>query len=480
MSGLRHAAVSGFKWTALSQSARLGAQLLSLVILARFLPPSDYGLAAMGAVVTGFASLFRDFGTAAAIIQKKTLTSSLLNSLFWLNVAIGLALALLIGTFAPFIAMGFGESRLTAVLWAMSLIFPVAALATVHQALMEKASNFRLLAIIEAGAALVSLLGAIWAAQAGLGVFSLVLQTLLTVILTTIGLWIGSQWRPDFRWDFYQIQAVMGFSGNLMGFNIFNYFARNADNLLIGRFLGATDLGYYSMAYRVMLWPLQNVSDVVGRALFPVLSSMQEDPDRLAKAYVRATAAIAFVTAPLMFGFFVLREPIVLVILGERWQPMTGVLIWLVPVGLLQSIGTTVGLLYLATGRTDVMLKWGVAAGFFVLIAFAIGLQWGITGVAAAYAVASLLLFWPSLAIPFRLVGLRVNDMLQKLVLSMMSAAVMAAVVWLFATLWTANIDNQMLRLALLVIVGVVTYGILCFLTQRILLKDLARAVFNR
>lgn len=480
MSGLRHTAVSGFKWTALSQSARLGAQLLSLVILARFLPPSDYGLAAMGAVVTGFASLFRDFGTAAAIIQKKTLTTALLNSLFWLNVAIGVALALLIGTFAPFIAMGFGESRLTEVLWAMALIFPMAALATVHQALMEKASRFRPLAIIEAIAAIVSLSGAIWAAQAGWGVFSLVLQTLLATALTTVCVWKISPWRPSFHWDTSEIRSVMNFSGNLVGFNIFNYFARNADNFLIGRFLGATDLGYYSMAYRLMLWPLQNISSVVGRALFPVFSVMQSDRSRLAHAYVRATAAITLITAPLMFGFFVLREPLVIVVLGERWQPVTDILLWLVPVGLMQSIGATVGSLYLATGRTDLMFKWGIAAGLLVIPAFVIGMQWGVIGVAIAYAFASVLLFWPSLAIPLRLVGLGVGHLLKRVMPSLLSAAAMACIVALIAAVWPASSANQMLRLLVLISVGLIAYGGISLFSQRGLLKNMMHAVLNR
>jgi PST family polysaccharide transporter len=311
-------------------------------------------------------------------------------------------------------------------------------------------------------------------------VFSLVLQTLLATFLTTAGLWMVSKWRPVLRWDAHEIRGVMGFSGNLVGFNVFNYFIRNADNLLIGRFLGATDLGYYSMAYRLMLWPLQNISNVVGRVLFPVFSRLQADQSRLGGAYIRATTAITLITAPLMFGFFVLREPFIAVALGDRWLPVANVLVWLMPVGLLQSIGTSVGTLYLATGRTDVMFKWGIGAGLLVIPAFAIGLQWGVTGVAAAYAVASLLLFWPSLAIPFRLVGLKVGDVLLRLMPSIATAAVMALVVAALAAAWSANRDNQLPRLILLVGVGMVTYGGLSLFTQRIQLKDIIRAVFNR
>lgn len=480
MSGMRQQAVSGLKWTAISQASRLGTQILAVIILARLLPAADFGLVAMAAVVTGFASLFRDLGTAAAIIQKTDPTSLLLDSLFWLNVVFGAGIAVLLGLLAPLIALGFSEPRLKEVLWMLLLAFPIASLGSVHQALLEKASRFRPLAIIESSGAIIGLAGAVWAAWSGWGVFSLVLQTLLAVFFSTAGLWLASRWRPGFNLNTGEIRGVMGFGGNLVGFNVFNYFVRNVDNLLIGRFLGSSDLGYYSMAYRLMLWPLQNISSVVGRALFPVFSRLQEDPGRLAGAYVRATATITLITAPLMFGFFVLREPFVMVALGERWRPVVDVLAWLVPVGLLQSIGTTVGTLYLATGQTAVMFKWSIAAGLFFIPAFAIGLQWGITGVAASYAVASLLLFWPSLAIPFRLVDLRVRNVLLKLLPTMVSAAVMALVVASIAAAWPDNTGNQLLRLILLIVVGMVTYVGLSLLFQRTLLKDLFRAAFSR
>lgn len=489
---MRQQAVSGLKWTTVSQISRISAQLLSVLILARLLPPADYGLVAMATTVTGFVSLFRDFGTAAAIIQKDDPSPGLLDSIFWLNVAFGVLLALLLGLFAPLIAFGFAEPRLKAVLWVLLLSFPITSLGAVQQALLEKASRFRPLAIIETSAAFIGLAGAVWAAWAGWGVYSLVLQTLLMVFLTTVCLWFASQWRPALRWELNEILGVMRFSGNLVGFNVFNYFVRNADNMLIGRFLGASELGFYTMAYRLMLWPLQNISSVVGRVLFPAFSRLQADQGRIAGAYIRATAAIMLITAPLMFGFFVLRVPFVAVALGERWQPVADVLVWLVPVGLLQSIGTVVGTLYLATGRTDVMFKWGIGAGLLVIPAFAIGLQWEITGVAAAYAVASLLLFWPSLAIPFRWVGLRVGDVLLKLIPSIATAAVMAGVIEITAIAWDANMtnpwlhlsllntNNELLRLSLLVVVGIVTYGGLSLITQRKLLKELIHTVLNR
>ena len=153
-----------FRSTTVSQASRLGAQLLSVLILARLLLPSDYGLVAMAAVVTGFASLFRDFGTAAAIIQKPDPSPQLLDSVFWLNVAFGVGLAVMLGLLAPLIAFAFAEPRLKEVLWVLLFTFPTVSLGAVHQALLEKSSRFRPLAIIESAAAFIGLAGAVWAA----------------------------------------------------------------------------------------------------------------------------------------------------------------------------------------------------------------------------------------------------------------------------------------------------------------------------
>jgi O-antigen/teichoic acid export membrane protein len=482
VSSLRQKAVSGLKWAAFAQFSRLGTQLLAVIVLARLLPPADFGLVAMATVVTGFANLFRDMGSAAAIIQRRDPNPQLLDSLFWLNLVFGFGTALLLWLIAPLVALGFSEPRLKEVLWLLLLIFPLTSIGVVHQALLERASHFRPLAIIESSAAIIGLFGAVLAAQAGWGAFSLVLQNLLAVLITSTGVWLVSKWRPHFNWNTSEILGVLGFGGNLVGFNVFNYLIRNMDNLLIGRFLGSTDLGYYSTAYRLMLWPLQNISSVVGRALFPVFSRLQVDRGRLASAYIRATAATTLITAPMMFGFFVLREPFVMVALGERWLPMAEVLAWLVPVGLLQSVGTTVGSLYLATGRTDVMFKWGVGAGLLVIPAFAIGLHWGITGVAAAYFFVSLLLFLPGLAIPFRLVDLQLSTVLWKLVPALATAFFMALLLFALNAAWPVDTDRvgQTVRLVLLTVIGILTYGCLSLLTQRTLLRDLARLAVNR
>jgi PST family polysaccharide transporter len=465
---------------AFSQAGRVIAQLLGVVILARLLSPSDFGVIAMAWLVTGFANIFHDCGTKAAVILRRELPSALLDSVFWLNVGIGVAIAILMALLAPVIAEAMGEAQLAKVLWLLALAFPIGSLGLVQQALLERASRFRSVALVECGAAWAGLTAGILAALAGWGVYSLVSQAIVGWIVLTGGLWAASMWRPAWRCSLALIREIAGFSGNLVGFEIVRYFARNIDTVLIGRFLGATDLGYYNLAYRLMIWPLQNTSEVAARALFPALSRVQEDKPRLRQASVRAAAATFLLTAPLSLGLFVLREPFVLAVMGERWLKVADLLFWLAPVCMVQSVGTTATLLFVSTGRTDVMFKFAVFSSVAVTCAIFVGLQWGVEGVAAAYCATALVLFWPNLALSFRLVDLSVIAFLRRLLPTLFTALLMALFVAAVAEHSAMLVQAQWARLLVLAALGAALYVAVSIFVQRPLLKDISVAFFFR
>jgi PST family polysaccharide transporter len=473
-------AASGVIWSAVSQAVRLGSQLIGLVVLARLLPASDFGLIAMATIVTGLASLFRDFGTASAVIQRPSLSGPLLDSVFWFNVGVGIVLAFGVAGSAPLVARLFSEPRLVGLLLLLSTAFPLTSMGLVQQALLERASSFRPVALIEGSAALFGLVAALVGARVGWGAYSLVAQSIMSAAVSTLGFWSVSAWRPRSRGSLREIRDLWWFSSNLVGFNIFNYFARTADNMLVGKFLGATELGYYTMAYRLMLWPLQNISSVVGRALLPVFSKMQEDHRRLGAAYIRATAAVTLLAAPLMLGLFVLRDIFVEVALGSRWRPVSNLLAWLAPIGLLQSVGTTIGTLYISLGRTDTMLRWGVFASTSAVIAFWVGIHWGLMGLVIGYAMISCVLFIPSLAIPYRLVGLRVSAVLRSLAPFLLIGIIMAGGIMFIQRAFLVQWMGERERLLLLVVIGILIYGGLVLIYQKNLLVDIYKTMRSK
>lgn len=471
---------SGVRWSAVSRGMNLASQLVGVLLLARLLPPTDFGLLAMTTMVTGFAGLFRDMGTSAAVIQRQALGQALLEAVFSFNLLVSLALCLLLLLLAPALAWVFAEPRLEPVIRFAALVFPLTGLALVQRALLERELRFRGLALLESGAVMVGLAVAVGLALHGWGIYALVAQLLVVALINAIGLWHLSKWRPAGPGKPAALADIIGFSARLFGFNLFNYFARNADNALIGRFLGSAALGIYAIGYKLMLWPLQNVSVVIGRALLPAMSREQQDHAVLIAMLLKVTRLVAFVTAPLMLGLALLRDDFVLLVLGERWLAVAPLLVWLAPIGFLQSVGTAVGNVYVATGRTGLLLGWGMLAGSSIAVAMAIGLRWGLEGVVIGYFAASALLFVPSIMLPGRIVGLRLGQYLAALQRPLVAAAGMGLCMTLAASVPMLAEAALAIRLALLVLLGGAVYAGASLLWQRDTLTDLQRAILGK
>jgi PST family polysaccharide transporter len=249
--------------------------------------------------------------------------------------------------------------------------------------------------------------------------------------------------------------------------------------MIIGRFLGPVDLGYYTLAYRLMLYPLQTVSSAIGRVMFPVFSEIQEEEARFRKVYVSLCASIAVITFPMMGGLVAVCDFFVLTVFGQQWTPVVPLLLILAPVGLLQSIGTTVGNIYQAKGRTDLLLRWGIFSGTLAIVAFIVGLKWGVLGVAAAYAILSGVLIVPAFLIPLRLIGLKFRRLL--LALSRPLAATLIMLWCLGVVRWGLQLAGpHWFSLVSLVALGVIVYAVASWLINRDQLFVMFQALGNR
>jgi O-antigen/teichoic acid export membrane protein len=401
------AAARGVRWAALSLALRQALLLGALILITRLIGPERYGLAMMALAVASFVDLFKDLGTGAAIVQRRDCDDDLLASTFWLNVVFSAFCAAAVALAAPLAAAFFREQEVTGLLRGLSLGFVLASLSIVPLALFQRALAFRILAMIEILAALAGAAAGVGVALAGFGVWSIVAQSLATAAVTTAVAWAASPWRPLLRVSRAGLAPFREFGAALAGFNAANYFIRNADYLLVGRYLGALSLGVYTLAYRLILFPQQNLAVVVNRVLFPVLARV-EAPDEFRRTYLQLARLLALLATPVYVGIFTLREPLVRACFGEEWLAAAPVLALLAPVGLFQILSGSTGLIYQARGRTDLLLRWGLAAGFVTVVSFAIGLRWGLPGVAAAYLGSTFGLAYPVFAIPFRLIDLPV------------------------------------------------------------------------
>lgn len=471
---LRTKTVKGVTWTITSQLVRLVSTFVVVAVLARLLKPSEFGLMAMVAVFSNMFILLNDLGLSSAIIQKQDVTEEHLSSAFWANLVEGIVITGIFLALAPLIAGFFSKHELTPIIMVLSVMFAVSSVGMIQLALFSKRMDFRTLAIVEIAATIVAGVVAIVLAARGFGVWSLVAQTLASTSVLTVLLFTLSAWKPKLMFRWRPLRELLSYGLHLLGFNIVNYFSRNLDNLLVGKFLGARQLGFYDIAYRILLFPLSNVSQVLGRVLFPALSLIQDDKEAVRSAYMRATLYIGAISFPLMAGVMVLAPQLVRVALGLKWERSIFIIQVLAIVGLVQSITSTVGWIYLSQGRTATLFKFGLFVAVFYTVAFIVGLQWNVEGVAVSYAIAVLLLIYPAFAIPFRYIDMPFWHFARQFLTVALAAGGMACVV-LGARMLLQKVLNlgDLPVLIIGVIVGATSYLGALLLVDRKLLKGL-------
>lgn len=429
-SELKYKTLNGIGWSLVSQVGRQGLAFLIGVILARLLSPHEFGLVAMVTVITNFASIFAELGFSAALVQKKDVTREHLSSVFWLNLGAGLLLTLVFIAGAPLVSAFYSEPLLTPLTMLIATNFFISSLNIVQNTLRTKTLDFRTLSIVEISAVGISGAIAIGMAYAGLGVWSLAAQSVILSTVTAVLLWKLGDWRPSLTFSWEAVRGLLGFSLSLFGTKLLNYWDRNIDYLLIGRFLGTNPLGIYHRAYDVMLVPLGGVSRVLSRVMFPSFSVIQEDKRRVKGVFLGMTRTIALITFPMMLGLFATTEPFVLTIFGPKWGEMIPVLRLFSLMGMMQSIGTLNGNLYLSQGRADVQFRVGLVLKLIPILGIVVGLRWGVIGVAIGYSAASIVCSYPAFFFAGRLVGLTYWELWRNLSGILGCSLTMTALVW--------------------------------------------------
>ncbi|MCG2659187.1 MAG: MOP flippase family protein [Kiritimatiellae bacterium] len=460
MSTFRDKTIKGIGWSVVSQIGQQAISFIIIIILARLLSPREFGLLAMITVITSFASIFVEMGFSAALVQKHDIRQAHLSSVFWLNLVVGLGFTLAFVAVAPIISRFYSEPLLIPLTMFIAANFLLGSLTIVQKTMMTKALDFRRLAIVDIVAVAFSGGFAIVLAYAGFGVWSLAVQTVFLSAITTVMLWKLGKWRPSFVFDWTAIKDLLGFSSNLFGSTLLNYWVRNLDYLLIGRFIGTQSLGIYKNAYSIMLFPLNNISRVISRVMFPSLSLIQHDKAKVRSVYLLATRAIALVTFPLMTGLFVVVESFVLTLFGSQWSGMIPILRVFCLTGLLQSVATLTGNLYLSQGKADLQFRVGLFVHANAIICIVVGLRWGVLGVAIGYTIATMINSFPSLFFAGRLVDLTFWQVWSKLLGIIGCALIMAIAVWgiglALPALWP-----PWLCLVTQIAFGVLFYGVL-------------------
>jgi PST family polysaccharide transporter len=416
----------GTRHTATSQVVTQLVRFATNVVLARLLTPDDFGVVAIALVVSLLLDQIKDLGTGSAIIQREKVDDRLLNSVFYLNLALGAVLAIGMYVTAGPVASLLGNPRAESVLQAFSAITLVSSLSQIHHSLLRRDLRFFEIAIVTVVSSIVTAAVSIGCALFGLRFWALVLGIAAGAVIGTVMVWIYDRWRPSLTMSLASLRSIWGYSIHLFMSNVLFLFFNQVDKVIISHFLGSAPLGTYTLAQRTVTSPVTSVGTVVTEVAFPAFSRRQDDHEALRNGFIRSSQVVALVTFPAMVGLAVLADPAVQVVFGEKWHTLVPVIWLLAPIAAIQSVTFHSSQLLLAKGRSDWSYRWGLVY-CIVLTAFELlAVRWGLVGVAGAYAVGILLLTPFGLLIAFRPIELRLRDYFRALIPHVWITALMA------------------------------------------------------
>ena len=382
-------------WKAATHIVGEGTRVVVAVILARLLTPSDYGIAGMALVVAGFVTILTDPALGAALIQRKTITEKDRSTVFWIALGIGSILTLAGIALSGVVADMFGEPQVRSLFAVMSITFVLVSLSVTPRALLWRKLSYRSLEIRDMASTLIGAAAALIVAFAGFGPWAIVANSFAYAIASTSLIWVLSDWRPRWLFSTESLRSLGGFSGKVFSAQVIGWGNMNMDNVLIGRFLGAAPLGAYSLAYNLMYMPMTRIARPLAQVLSPAYSRIQDDRVRLEAAWLRSKRISFALVAPCFLGIIVVAPDLVHVAFGRKWEAAITPLQLLCVAGAADALGTLNWAVLQACGKAGTLLRMTLLTSVVTIGSFAVGLPWGIVGVAGCYAAASWLLLLP-------------------------------------------------------------------------------------
>lgn len=413
-------AARGTGMTLLTQGARAVLQFGSVVVLARLLTPDDFGLIAMVTAVIGISDLVRDFGLSSASIQVKSLSDAERSNLFWANLALGLACTLVCAAATPLIVAGYGERRLTPIVLSLAGVFVLSGANTQFRADLTRRLRFTALSVSDVVAQLAGIVVAVAVAELGGGFWAIVLQQVTVAVVALAINVVNAGWLPGRPRRDVPLRRFFRYGGSLLGTQSIYYATKNVDNIALGAFSGAVQLGLYSRAYQLLMTPLNTINAPMTRVALPVLSRLQDDEAAFGSALGKMQIVACYLTATVFAVAAGLSVPLVLVLFGPAWHPVALIFAVLAVGGVFRALSQISYWVYLARGVPGAQLRQFLVTGPIMVLVILAGLPWGPVGVAVGHSVAYFFQWLVSLVHAGRSARVDTRPLLRKAVFAML------------------------------------------------------------
>ncbi|MEP0133072.1 MAG: lipopolysaccharide biosynthesis protein [Eudoraea sp.] len=388
---LKQKTISGVAWSFAEALFLKGLSFVTMVFLARWLGPIDFGLMGMIAVFIGIGTSLVDSGMSASIIRTKNADDSDFSTVFYMNMAISLLVYALMFITAPYISSFYGQVVLIDIIRIYCLIFIISAFSAVQLAILNKEMRFKRMMLLNAPSTIIGVSVGLFLGYNNYGVWSIVSMYMTTQIILSLLLWITGSWKPGLNFSKEKLIYHYNFGYKLMLSGLLGVVFANSYNIIIGKFFPVQTLGYYERAKRFTQYPSQTITEIVGKVTYPMLAQLQDDTPKLSIIFRSLLRIAFFVIAPLMLGLAAIAEPLFDLILGSEWLaavPYFQILSLAAMLFPIHAFNVNVLKVY---GRSDLFLKLEVFKKSFLAIGIIIGLQFGVIGLVWSSVVVSLI-----------------------------------------------------------------------------------------
>lgn len=411
-----------------------GIQLIVMIVLARLLLPEEFGLIVLVTIFLTIAGVFVQSGFNTALIQKKDVDDIDYSSIFYLSLFVASVLYLILFFTAPLIAVFFEQPNFMTVLRVLSCTLFLGAFHSIQNAIIAKKMEFKKLFMSSLGANIISGIAGVWMAYNGFGVWSLVGHQLLNQFMITLFLWFTVTWRPQLHFSVKRIKTLFSFGWKLMVSSLIDALYSNIRNVLVGKLYSPATLAFYNRGDQFPSFLVSNINGSIQSVMLPTLSSYQDDKQRVKDIVRRSIVTSAFIVFPMMIGLAVIAEPLVKILLTEKWLPSVPFLqifcfiyaLWPIHTANLQAIN--------ALGRSDIFLKLEIVKKLVGLLILGISLPFGVHAMAIGIFIGGIIgLFinaYPNLNLLNYSIQEQWKDILPSLLISFVMGGIIYPIQW--------------------------------------------------
>jgi len=467
MSELKSQTIRGVFWSFIEKFGSQFILLISQIVLARLLDPRDFGLLGMLAIFIAISQAFIDSGFDNALIQKKDANQTDYSTVFFFNISIGVVLYLILFFTAPLIADFFRSPELVQLTRVVCLILVVNSFGLIQFVKFKIEMNFKAIAQVVVIANLLSAALGIVLALLNFGVWALAAQVIGIYFFRSILFWVKSTWRPSMVFSIKSFKGLFNFGSKLLLSGLISQTFENIYLLVIGRMFSATALGFYDQAKKFQQVPVATLAQVVGNVTFPAFSKIQDENEKLRLGFRKLIKLLVFINFPLMIGLAIMADPLLVVVLGDKWEPSVPYFQLLCIAGMIYTLHSSNLNILKVKGRSDLFLYLEIIKKAIVVLAIIIGLKWGIIGLIIGQIFTSFISFFINAFYTGKLISYTISNQLkdvsQTFYITIVTAAVMS-LGWL--------IQNQILALSYQILSGIGTYLLLAFATKQEAVSD--------